>query len=209
MNFKAYIFDLDGTVLNTATDLANAVNKMRQSFELDSLPVKEVLSYLGDGAQKLVARSLKDTDINLQDALTVFLDCYEKGICIETDFYPGLREFLEELKRQGIPAGILTNKPQLMTDKLVEALNIADLFKFTYGPDQFGKKPDPNGLIECLKILKTDPQDAVMVGDHHTDMYAANAAGVKNIFVSYGFGNKGESSVDYEIDKGEELFKFL
>jgi phosphoglycolate phosphatase len=209
MNFKAYIFDLDGTVLNTANDLANAVNKMRQSYQLEDLPVKEVLSYLGDGAQKLVERSLQNTGINIQDALTVFLDCYEQGICIETDFYPGLREFLEELKKKDIPAGILTNKPQLMTDKLVEALDIADLFKFTYGPDQFGKKPDPNGLLKCLEILNTDAKDAVMVGDHHTDMYAANAAGVTNIFVSYGFGSKGESRVDYEIDKGEELFKFL
>lgn len=209
MKFKAYLFDLDGTVLDTSYDLANAVNNMRTHYQLSALPVPEILSYLGDGAIQLVERSLSNTSTNIKEALKIFLDFYEDGICIKTDFYPGVKEFLIELKKQGIPAGILTNKPQAMTDKLIDVLGIADLFQFAYGPDILGKKPDPNGLLHCLKELKVDAHEAVMVGDHHTDMLAGNAAGTKTIFVTFGFGHKAESQVDYEIDCGTELFKFL
>ncbi len=209
MNFKAYIFDLDGTVLDTSHDLANAVNKMRTFYELEQLPLNTVLSYIGDGALKLVERALKETDIQPHEALKVFLQNYEEGICIETDFYPGLREFLTELQNQKIPAGILTNKPQAMTDKLLKAMNIENFFRFAYGPNLFGKKPEPGGLHKCLEILDLRASDVVMIGDHHTDMLAANAVGTATIFVKYGFGHKGESQVDHEIDSGEELFKFL
>jgi phosphoglycolate phosphatase len=209
MKFKAYLFDLDGTILDTSYDLANAVNNMRRHYKLADLPVPEILSYLGDGATQLVERSLDKTSTNTEEALKVFLDFYEEGICLKTDFYPGLKEFLVELKKQGIPAGILTNKPQVMTDKLIDALGISDLFQFAYGPDVLGKKPDPNGLLHCLKELNVKATDAVMVGDHHTDMLAGNAAGTKTIFVKFGFGHKAESQVDYEIDCGTELFKFL
>jgi phosphoglycolate phosphatase len=209
MQFKAYLFDLDGTVLDTSYDLANAVNNMRTHYQLSALPVPEILSYLGDGAIQLVERSLSNTSTNIKEALKIFLDFYEDGICIKTDFYPGVKEFLIELKKQGIPAGILTNKPQAMTDKLIDVLGIADLFQFAYGPDILGKKPDPNGLLHCLKELKVEAHEAVMVGDHHTDMLAGNSAGTKTIFVTFGFGHKAESQVDYEIDCGTELFKFL
>lgn len=182
---------------------------MRSHYQLPALPVPEILSYLGDGATQLVERSLTNTSTDSVEALKIFLDLYEEGICIKTDFYPGIKEFLIELKQRGIPAGILTNKPQAMTDKLIDVLDISDLFQFAYGPDVLGKKPDPNGLLHCLKELKVEAHDAVMVGDHHTDMLAGNAAGTKTIFVKFGFGHKANSQVDYEIDCGTELFKFL
>ena len=209
MNFKAFIFDLDGTVFDTSLDLAAAVNRMRIYYDLETLDTQTIVSHLGDGAFKLVERSLKGTLIDPHTAVKVFLDFYDEDICIKTDFYPGMREFLEELKERNLPAGILTNKPQDPTDKLIDTLGVRDLFQFAYGPDNFGKKPDPNGLNECVKILGLPKDQVLMIGDHHTDLYAANDAGVKNVYVTYGFGRIGESRVDYKIDKCEELFKFL
>ena len=209
MAVKAFIFDLDGTLLDTSVDLACGINKMRQFYGLSELPVETVISYLGDGALQLTERSLKDSDISPEKAVSVFLDYYEENICVATDFYPGMREFISELNKRGISAGILTNKPQHPTDKLIEALGIGHMFDFIYGPDLFGKKPDPNGLIQCLKEINVDASEAFMVGDHHTDLFAANDAGVENIFVHYGFGRIGDSRADNEITTADELFKFL
>ena len=209
MPTKAFIFDLDGTLLDTSADLARAVNKMREYYDLTPLPIATVISYLGDGALPLTERSLRGSTIGPKEAVSIFLDFYEKDICVKTDFYPGMKEFILELNDRNITAGILTNKPQKPTDKLIDALQIRHMFKFIYGPDVFGKKPDPNGLIQCLKEINVKSDEAIMVGDHHTDLYAANNAGVENIFVHYGFGRIGDSRADNEIHKANELFKFL
>ena len=209
MSSKAFIFDLDGTLLNTSVDLAQGVNSMRVHFGLPELPIDTVISYIGDGALKLTERSLQDSDICAEEAVGVFLDSYEANVCNATDFYPGMKEFILKLNEINIPAGILTNKPQRATDKLVDQLGIRDLFKFTYGPDRFGKKPDPAGLKHGLEALNVKAENAFMVGDHHTDMFAGNAAGVKTVFVHYGFGIIGDSRADIEIQSAEELLKLL
>lgn len=209
MTKKAFIFDLDGTLFDTSVDLAHAVNKMRSHFGLPMLPLETIISYIGDGALKLTERSLQDCDVSPLDAVTVFLAYYEDNICQATDFYPGMKEFITALNVQNIPVGILTNKPQRATDKLLNHLGVADLFQFAYGPDVFGKKPDPTGLLHCVGELGADAEHVYMVGDHHTDMFAGNAAGVKTVFMHYGFGYIGESRADIELESAEELFKLL
>jgi phosphoglycolate phosphatase len=102
-----------------------------------------------------------------------------------------------------------TNKPQRATDKLIHALGVPHLFRFVCGPDRFGKKPDPTGLLSCLAVINVDPSDALMVGDHHTDMFAGNAAGVKTVFAHYGFGEIGSNRADVEIHSAHELFELL
>lgn len=168
MKYKAFIFDLDGTLVNSSLDLANAVNELREHYKLEKLDLETILSYIGNGALKLVERSFKDTDIEPKEALKLFLDYYEEGIYNETDFYPNVEDFLKELKSKKIPAVILTNKPQKMTDILIEKMEANHFFQYIYGPDQFGKKPDPSGLKKCLDLLGVEPSEALMVGDHHT-----------------------------------------
>lgn len=209
MKFKGYIFDLDGTLVNSAPDLANAINELRKHYNLPELNRKTILSYIGNGALKLVERSFQETAINPQDALKLFLDFYEEGIYNETDFYPGVEAFLKELKSRGIPAIILTNKPQKMTDILLDKMNAAHYFKYAFGPEIYGKKPDSAGLKKCLELLNLTAEDAVMIGDHHTDIFAANASGVKSVFLNYGFGEIGDSKPDFVFDSFEELTKFL
>lgn len=209
MTQKAFIFDLDGTVLNTATDIAQGVNATRKHFDLPELPISTIISYIGDGALKLMARALQDSDIAAENALSVFLESYEANICNTTDFYPGMKEFITELNNRNIQAGILTNKPQRATDKLIDHLGIRDLFAFTHGPDLFGKKPDPTGLQHCIDTLQVKAENAYMVGDHHTDMFAGNALGVTTVFVHYGFGVIGESRADIEIKSATELFNLI
>ena len=209
MKFKGYIFDFDGTLVNSAPDLANAVNELRMHYGLSELNRKTIISYIGNGALKLVERSLQETDIDRQEALKCFLKFYEKGIYNETDYYPGVETFLQELQAKGIPAIILTNKPQKMTDILLEKMNAKHYFKYAFGPDKYGKKPDPTGLLKCLELLDLKPEEALMVGDHHTDIFAANTCQVKSVFLTYGFGEIGGSKPDYVFDSFQELSRFL
>lgn len=209
MKFKAYIFDFDGTLVNSAPDLAYAVNELRKHFGLSELDRKTIISYIGNGALKLVERSFQDTEIDPKKALELFLGFYEEGIYNETDFYPGVKNFLEELKFRNIPALILTNKPQKMTDILLKKMDAEHYFQYAIGPEPYGKKPHPAGLKKCLELLKLKPSEALMVGDHHTDIFAANACGVESVFFSYGFGEIGGSKPDYIFDSFEELSKFL
>ena len=209
MKFKAYIFDFDGTLVNSAPDLANAVNELRKHYGLSELDRQTIISYIGNGALKLVERAFQETSIDPQDALKLFLDFYEEGIYNETDFYPGVEKFLKELKARKIPAIVLTNKPQKMTDILLEKMNASHYFKYAFGPDKYGKKPDPTGLNKCLELLNMNAEDVLMVGDHHTDIFAANTCGVQSVFLNYGFGKIGGSKPDYVFDSFDELSKFL
>ena len=209
MKYKAFIFDLDGTLVNSSLDLANAVNELRIHYKLQELDLKTILSYIGNGASKLVERSFKGTEVDPKKALQLFLNFYEEGIYNETDFYPHVEDFLKELKERQIPAIILTNKPQKMTDILIEKMNAAHYFKYIFGPDKYGKKPDPSGLKKCLELLDLTAKDVLMVGDHHTDIFAANESGVDSVYLTYGFGTTGESKPDYSFDSFKELFRFL
>ena len=209
MKYKAYIFDFDGTLVNSSLDLANAVNELRKHYSLETLELQTILSYIGDGALKLVERSFKDTGIDPKKALQLFLDFYEEGIYKETDFYPHVEDFLKELKIRNVPALILTNKPQKMTDILLQNMGAEHYFQYAFGPDEFGKKPDPTGLLKCLELLNMSPEEVLMIGDHHTDIFAANKSGVDSVFLTYGFGRIGESKPDYVFESFEELFKFL
>ena len=186
MKYKAFIFDLDGTLVDSGPDLANSVNLMRKHYKLAALPIPQIVTYIGNGAAKLVERSLKDTDLCPKDGLKVFLKLYEKNICIKTKFFDGVENFLKELQERNIPAVVLTNKPQAMTDKLMKEMNSAHYFEYIYGPEKFGAKPDPTGLIECIKLLKLNPEDVMMVGDHTTDLNAATGAGTQSIFCHFG-----------------------
>lgn len=209
MTFKSFIFDLDGTLVNSAPDLANAVNEMRRHYHLAPLDKQTVISYTGDGSEKLVERSLRQTDIDCIEALDIFLEAYKKVICKETHFYDHVVDFLNELLSKDIPALVLTNKPQDMADLLLEKLKASHYFKHILGPGVYGKKPDPGGLNKCLELVNLPPEEVIMIGDHHTDIFAANQAGVTSVFLTYGLGQIGTAKADYTFDTFEELFRFL
>ena len=209
MKYKAYIFDLDGTLVDSGADLANATNLLREHYGIEKLPIPQILTYIGNGAQKLVERALTGTSISIEEALQTFLKYYEENILIQTRFFPGAEEFLQKLQELNIPAVVLTNKPQKMTDKLLEKMNATHYFKLIYGPEAYGRKPDPKGLIECMKQLGVSPEETLMLGDHTTDLNAAAGAGTDSVFCTFGLGNMEGCNPNFIIESGEEFFKFL
>ena len=186
---RAFLFDLDGTLIDSKLDLVNSVNFMLLEMQRDVLPLATVASYIGHGAPKLVADVLGPdaAEADRKRGLEIFLAHYSEHNLDATRAYPGVVEGLEAL--QDRPMAVLTNKPKKMSVEILEALGLLKYFQAVYGGDSFEKKkPDPAGAQAILKNLGAQPQEAAMVGDSDVDIKTARNAGMFAIAVNYGFG---------------------
>ena len=206
MKYELIVFDLDGTLADTRGDLANAVNVMRRHFDLVELSLETIVSYVGDGATKLVERSLEDTGIALADGLAVMLEAYRQDICVKTSLYPGCLSFLGSLKEQGVKLAVLTNKPLEMTLEILKLLQIDHLFNPIISPENAAcHKPEIGGMLKCLKENNISAEKTLMVGDHHTDLRVAANAGVDSAFFTAGMGRTDGLASAYTFASYEEL----
>jgi len=189
MSYKLIVFDLDGTLADTRQDLANAVNRSLQQLGRDQLTVEIIGSFVGDGLQKLMERSLSATGgikDSLEAAVQAFQRHYQDHLLDTTTLYPGVAEALKAFKEQEMV--VLTNKPRRYSLPILDHLGIAGHFKEVYGGDTFPvKKPDPFPLQEIMKRHSVEKNETLMIGDSLIDINAARAAGVLVCAVSYGF----------------------
>jgi phosphoglycolate phosphatase len=208
---KAVLFDLDGTLVDSARDLREAVNVLLVEEGRRNLSLDEVKSMIGDGAAKLVERAVLATGgegPGLPGLVTRFLDIYEAHATGYTQAYPGARETLEGLKRAGLRMAVVTNKPHEPTLAILTALSLDGFFDAVVGGDTLPeRKPHPAPILRALALLGTEPSEALMVGDNYHDVQAARAAGVKAFAVTYGYSHKphGELGADRLIDALPEL----
>lgn len=184
------VFDLDGTLIDSRRDLADAANALIIEGGGQPLPVDAITAMVGEGAPLLVRRALKAAglDIDIRIALPRFLELYDERLLVHTRLYDGTREALEALAARATLA-ILTNKPQRPTERILEGLAIAPFFRWTIGGDTaHGRKPDPAGLHYLVAAANADLASTVMVGDSAIDLRTARAAGTRICLVRYGFG---------------------
>jgi phosphoglycolate phosphatase len=184
------VFDLDGTLIDSRRDLADAANALIVEHGGGPLPVDAITSMVGEGAPLLVARALKSArlDLDLHSALRRFLELYDERLLVHTRLYDGTREALAALAARG-PLAILTNKPQRPTARILDGLGIAPFFRWVVGGDtRHGRKPDPGGLNYLMASAGTGPDGTVLVGDSAIDLRTARAAGTRICLVRYGFG---------------------
>jgi len=205
---RAFLFDLDGTLIDSKLDLVNSVNFMLLEMQREVLPLATVASYIGHGAPRLVADALgPDTaEADRKRGLEIFLAYYNEHNLDATRAYPGVREGLEAL--QDRPMAVLTNKPAKMSVEILEALGLLKYFRAVYGGDTFEKKkPDPAGALAILKKLGVDPRESAMVGDSDVDIKTARNAGMFAIGVSYGFGqhDRNIQPADLYVDSLQEI----
>ncbi len=184
------VFDLDGTLVDSAGDLAAAVNATLRHFSpaTPPIPLEKVRAFVGDGAAMLVARTLAaaQVDVSKEVALPVFLECYEARLLDTTVLYPGVQESLDALRDRTL--AVLTNKPGAMSRRILEGLGVAGRFARICGAgDVPAKKPDPAGLRMLLGDTGIPPSAAVLVGDSAIDVRTGRAAGVRTVGVTYGF----------------------
>ncbi len=218
---SAFIFDLDGTLVDSGLDIALSANFTRLHFGLPVLPVLTVQSYVGDGVAKLLIRSLGhnihtgltgqqglpvDED-RLQEAMKVFADHYGRHLLDHTRLYPGVLEVLARFRN--IPLHVATNKPQVFTETILAGLHLDGAFRKVIGGDAISaRKPDGSHLAACLKGLSVEPQGVVMVGDSPNDINAAKDFGAVSVGCTFGLVPAGmvkAAKPDFVIDRMEQL----
>ena len=205
---KAVLFDLDGTLIDSAPDLALAINHMLTSIGREEISPAIIRSWVGNGASILVQRGLSgQTDIDenldpelLEKSLAIFLDFYANNLCVDTVTYPNVRSSLKILKAKGYRLAIVTNKPYDFIQPILDGLELNGLFELLVGGDTLEKrKPDPLPLHYACEKLGVTVEQCVMVGDSKNDVLAANAANMQSIGLSYGY-NYGEDINEHNPD---------
>jgi phosphoglycolate phosphatase len=188
---RAVLFDLDGTILDTAADLAAAANAMLAEIGRGRLPESQIRDYIGKGVQNLVMRSLEATgaaDDEAVRALAVFERHYLAGIADKSRPYPGVVEGLEALERAGIAMGCVTNKAARFTEPLLERTGLMRFLGAVVSGDTVAnKKPHPEPMLHAAAKLGVAPGEALVVGDSLNDVQSARAAGCPVVVVPYGY----------------------
>jgi phosphoglycolate phosphatase len=191
---KAIIFDLDGTLIHSAPDLHSAANATLNALGRETLDLPTVISFIGNGVEKLVERSLNATGgYNTplrQAALDLFLKSYNQNMTTLTRPYPGVVSALHAFRDTGVPLGICTNKPTKPAQEICDSLYLTQFFTVIAGAeDGHAKKPDPAPLLGCIKDLSVQPSETLYVGDSTIDWFTARNADVPFRLFSKGYLN--------------------
>jgi phosphoglycolate phosphatase len=192
-NASAVIFDLDGTLVDTAPDLTLALNHVLLKAGREVVANAAVRNMVGHGARALIVKGLADTggvlpeaeiDIMFED----FIEFYGENIAVQSRPFPGAVDYLLRLADAGIKLGLCTNKRQDLTEALTEALDLTRHFQVIAGGDRFPeRKPDPLHVTGTLELLGAAADETLFIGDSETDLKAARAAGVPIALVTFGY----------------------
>lgn len=212
MRYRLAIFDLDGTVLNTLSDLADATNAALREGGYPTRTVGEVCSFVGDGIQKLIERALPDgvSEGEMERVLSFFKSYYAMHCAVQTAPYAGIVELLLSLRRQGVRTAVLSNKADFATQALAKTY-FDGLFDAVAGEREregIPKKPAPEGVYLLLDACGVAANEAVYIGDSEVDVATAKNAGLDAILVSWGFRSRevlAEHGAKVIVDTPKEL----
>ncbi len=205
---KLILFDLDGTLVDSLSDIASSVNELLEMLRRPPLPRAQIQSYVGDGVRKLLERSLLDSsDADLGREEARYLSIYRRRLLETTRPYPGVVAALEALHRD-FALAVLTNKPVTESIRILQGLDLKRYFRAVCGGDSFArKKPDPIGVRFLQEELGVDSGGSLLVGDSTIDYRTARNAGIRSCIVRYGLGpwNEAEERPDFVVDDLREL----
>lgn len=213
------LFDLDGTLVDSAPDLAVAVDAMLEQLGRKKAGADNVRQWIGNGAPTLVRRALAGKadwepasardEALFKDALSLFYYAYEKMNGQHAALYPGVEACLARLSGYGCKMGVVTNKPEQFVAPLLQKMNIGQYFNISIGGDTLAfKKPDPTPLVHAMETLGGTRGTSVMIGDSAADIDAARAAGIPCVAVRYGynFGKPADTlGADATVDSLTQL----
>ena len=192
-NKKLFIFDLDGTLVDTAPDFKNSINYMLNELNESEVSLEEIRNWVGYGARELIRRTVVDKNIphdeqRIEEMLKIFLLHYTHNIDDDSVLFNNVKNVLEFLKNNGIKLAVCTNKMERLSNILLEKLNVLHMFDYLVGGDSLSKsKPDPFPLLNICEKLNTETSDSIMIGDSVTDLNAGKGAGMPVVLVSYGY----------------------
>jgi phosphoglycolate phosphatase len=209
------LLDLDGTLVDSIPDLANAVNKTLVEFSIAERDINSIRNWVGNGVEKLLHRALTNNIDGeaepelFNDAYKIFMDTYSKNMCAMSVCYPGVREGIDYLKEKNIKLGCVTNKSGQFVGPILEKLGLMDDMSIIIAGDTLPKKkPDPLPLLHAASVFEVEPNQSLMIGDSVSDVRAARAADFQIVCVSYGY-NHGhdirDTNPDAVVDSLAEL----
>jgi phosphoglycolate phosphatase len=214
MKYKAAVFDLDGTLLNTLEDIADSVNEMLKMYSFPARSYEEIRSFVGNGARNLIRQSLPaDASSELIDeCLTVYITHYSNNMRNKTRPYDGVIPLLRELKEKGMKIAVCSNKGDANVKGLC-AEYFGGLIDVAAG-EVLGikKKPAPDGVFKAIEDLRADPRDVVYIGDSEVDVITGRNAGIPFVGVSWGFRPREvliAEGAEIIADTADELREFL
>lgn len=214
MQADLLVFDLDGTLIDSALDLALSVNAVRERLGMPALPHETVYSYVGNGAPMLIRRAL-GPDASQQTAdesLRFFYEHYREHMLDNTALYPGVGEALDAFREAGKTMAVLTNKPVRFSEGIIDGLGLSKHFERVYGGNSFEtKKPDPFGLNLLIDELNGAVERTLMIGDSSVDIETARNAGTPSAGVTYGLRPETfeQHPPDILVDSMLELVEIL
>ena len=188
---KAVLFDLDGTLIDTAADFIRIIQDMCHDKGCEIVAAEAIRTQVSEGARAMV--KLVYPELEVDDPVFLahrqrFLDLYGADIAVETDLFEGMYPLLEALEQHQIPWGIVTNKPRWLSEALLKALNLTDRCAVLVCPEDVSHtKPDPEPMYLAAKQIEIAPEDCIYVGDHPRDIDAGRNANMYTILAAYGY----------------------
>jgi phosphoglycolate phosphatase len=203
------LFDLDGTLVNTAEDLMHAHNHVMKKYGLDERELSDIKKLAGKGSKVMLTKSIhqiaelsgkiKKTDDVVEEMTAEFVDYYSKNIFKESTLKKGVLDFLTWCKENSISMGVCTNKQEHLAIDLLKKIKIYDFFDYTAGGNTFEfNKPDPRHLTNAIEIMGGDIKKSLMIGDSETDSNAAKAANIPFILIENGYTEKKTNEIYHD-----------
>lgn len=214
--YQAVIFDLDGTLVDSLEDIADAMNQTLLRFDYPIHSYESYKYFVGNGLKNLVYQCIpieRRNELHVLECLDVMMEEYRKNYVSKTKLYDGIDDLLTFLKKQGFKLAILSNKVDELTQKIYKKLLYSWQFDFILGAtDQFPRKPDPESALYIAKEINILPENILYIGDTGVDMQTARTAGMFSIGVTWGFRQRQEleeNGAQLIINNPGELEKYL
>lgn len=207
---KLLIFDLDGTLTDTALDIADAINYALKPFSPKIYSVEETKAMVGSGISKLLASLLPNKNDISKDAVTNrFFEYYANHLLDNTKVYPHVKETLSKLS--GYKKAVVSNKREFFSKTILDRLGISEFFDIIFGSDSVPEiKPSPVPILKLFKIFNVSRNEALIIGDSNYDIESGRAAGIKTVAVTYGFRSREVlKDADFIIDSFDELLNVI
>lgn len=215
--YKAYIFDLDGTLTDTLESLTYSVNATLQELDLPCITREQCRDFVGNGARYLLERSLEASGdkmlSHIEEAMQIYGRIFKQNCTYKVEPYEGILEMLSALKEKGMKLAVLSNKPHVQTLDVVSTFFGEEIFEVVQGQQEgVPRKPDPIAARMIAEKFGVDHTECVYVGDSDVDMQTGNAAGMKTVGVTWGFRPKAvllEHGAHHTIDHPQELITIV